>query len=214
MTGLSPDMLADLRRSGLTDDTITLMACNGIRPKELPLNGAVSAYQLPYFNLDGSVNCFSRLKFVPEVLNANGKKIKYWQEKGSAPHLYLPPRVDWRRMAQDTAVPLIVTEGEKKAAAGCQAGLRVLGIGGAWNWTSTLDNGDKLTLPMLDEFQWTGRPVGICPDSDAWHDDKTGWNIRQAFFALAKALQQRGAIVRFVVLPDLHGVKAGLMIGC
>lgn len=210
MMRLSPDQLADLRRSGLTDGFIELMQCEGLRPTDLPLKGAVSAYRLPYFNLDGSVNCFSRLKFVPEVLDANGKKIKYWQEKGSAPHLYLPPRVDWRRMAQDAAVPLIVTEGEKKAAAGCQAGLRVLGIGGAWNWTSTLDNGDKLTLPMLDEFQCTGRPVDICPDSDAWHDDKTGWNIRQAFFALAKALQQRGATVLFVVLPDLHGQKAGL----
>ena len=210
MVALSPDMLSDLGRSGLTDRTIALMHCEGIRPKELPLKGAVSAYKLPYFNLDGSVNCFSRLKFVPEVLDATGKKIKYWQAKGSLPHLYLPPIVNWQAIANDAVVPLIFTEGEKKAAKGCQSGLLVLGIGGVWCFTSTLDNGDKLTLPLLEEFQWSNRPVLICPDSDAWHDDTTGWNIRQAFFALAKELQQRGATVQFVVLPDLHGRKAGL----
>ena len=210
MAALSPDMLADLRRSGLTDDTITLMACDGIRPNDLPLKGAVSAYAIPYFNLDGSRNCFFRAKFVPEVLDADGKKQKYWQEKGSSPHLYLHPLQNWRMLAKDAVVPLTITEGEKKAAAGCQAGLPVLGIGGAWNWTSTLDNGDKLTLPSLDEFQWMNRSVLICPDSDAWRDDNTGWKIRQAFFALAKELQQRGATVQFVVLPDLHGVKCGM----
>lgn len=62
---------------------------------------------------------------------------------------------------------------------------------------------------MLDEFIWPNRPVLICPDSDAWHEEK-GRNILAGFFALAKDLQQRGADVQFVVLPDLHGVKAGL----
>lgn len=210
MASLSPDQLTDLRRSGLTDSTIELMQCEGVRPKELPIKSAVSAYRVPYFNIDGTVNCFSRLKLVPEVLAADGKKIKYWQANGSLPHLYLPPIVNWQAIAKDAVVPLIFTEGEKKAAKGCQSGLLVLGIGGVWCWTSTSETGDKLTLSMLDEFQWIARPVLICPDSDAWHDDTTGWNIRQAFFALAKELQQRGATVQFVVLPDLHGHKAGL----
>ena len=209
MKTLSPEQLADLRRSGLTDETITLMECEGIRPKELPLKGALSAYKLPYFNLDGSVNCFSRTKFVPEVLGASGRKIKYWQEKGSVPHVYLPPRIKWQTIAKDVLILLTIGEGEKKAAAGAQKGLIVLGIAGVWCWTSTLDNGEKLILPMLDEFQWTDRPVLICPDSDAWHAEK-GWNILAGFFALAKELQQRGASVQFVVLPDLHGQKAGL----
>src|SRR5512140_3045050 len=95
MNALSPDQLADLRRSGLNDHTIALMQCEGVRPKELPVKGAVSAYRLPYFNLDGTINCFARLKFVPELIDADGKKMKYWQPQGSLPHLYCPPIVDW-----------------------------------------------------------------------------------------------------------------------
>jgi hypothetical protein len=34
--------------------------------------------------------------------------------------------------------------------------------------------------------------------------------ILAGFFALAKELQSRGAMVQFVRLPDLHGAKAGL----
>src|SRR4029079_9235687 len=52
--------------------------------------------------------------------------------------------------------------------------------------------------------------LSIWPDSDAWHEGKKAWDIRAGFFVLAKELQQRGADVRFIVLPDLHGVKAGL----
>ena len=172
MAVLSPDMLADLWRSGISDDTIARMLYKGVNPKDLPIEGAVSAYRLPYFNLDGSVNCFSRLKFVPSVVDANGKEMKYWQPPDSSPHLYLPPLLSWQIVARHATTELTITEGEKKAAAACQHALITAGIGGVWCWRSTLDNGDKLTLPMLDEFQWPNRSVLMCPDSDAWHDGK------------------------------------------
>lgn len=209
MKALSPDHLEDLRRSGLTDDTITVMQCEAVPPNEVPIKAAQSAYRLPYFDLAGTPNCFTRLRLVPAVMDTQGHKMKYWQPKDSVPHLYLPPLLDWRPVAKDSATPFTVTEGEKKAAAACQHGLVTVGIGGVWNWTATLDSGDTLTLPLLDEFHWTSRPVSICPDSDAWHEGK-GWQILAGFFALAKDLQQRGADVKFVVLPDLHGRKAGL----
>lgn len=206
---LSPDQLADLRRSGLTDATIALMQCEGIRPKELPITSAISAYRLPYFRLDGNPNCFFRLKLIPPVVFDDGKTMKYWQKKGSFPHLYVPPLLNWHVVANDATSTLVVAEGEKKSASACQHGLITVGIGGVWCWTSTLDNGDKLILPMLDEFQWTDRHVLLCPDSDAWHDGKSR-NILSGFFAFAKELQQRRALVQFVRLPDLNGAKAGL----
>ena len=115
----------------------------------------------------------------------------------------------WQTVARSFKTELIFTEGEKKAAAACQQVLLTAGIGGIWCWTSTLDNGEKLVLPMLDEFQWTNRPVLICPDSDAWHEGKE-MQILAGFFALAKELQSRGAAVQFVRLPDIHSAKAGL----
>ncbi len=205
---LAPEHLADLHGSGLNDDWVKAMHCESIRPKELPVKSAESGYRIPYPHLNGSMSRFYRDKLVPPVIDADGHKIKYWQPKGSSPHAYTPPLVDWLAAAKDPALRLVVTEGEKKAAAGCQAGLWCLGFGGVWNWTSILDTGDPLIIPILDEFDWVNRPVEICPDSDAWGEG--GLDILRGFFALAKELQQRKADVRFVILPDLHGLKAGL----
>ncbi len=207
-TLLAPEHLDDLRRSGLSDATIEALHFEAVRPHDIKIKGVESAYSIPYFNVDGSVNCFKRRKLFPPIKTTNGT-MRYWQPTDSAPNLYLAPLLSWPTVAKHVATELIVTEGEKKAAAGCQHGLPTAGIGGVWCWTSTLDSGEKLILPLLDEFQWTDRPVLICPDSDAWHEGN-GWNILAGFFALAKELQQRGASVQFVTLPDLHGMKAGL----
>jgi hypothetical protein len=103
----------------------------------------------------------------------------------------------------------VITEGEKKAAAACQSGLIAAGVGGVWNWSTRLNNGERLVLPLLEEFVWTERSVLMCPDSDAWQPGKE-LKILAGFFALAKELQSRGASVQFVVLPDLPGRKCGL----
>jgi hypothetical protein len=208
MNALAPEHLADLQKSGLSDATINALHFESVRPHDIQLKGVESAYQIPYFSLNGSVNCFKRMKIFPPIKTSTGT-MRYWQPPNTMPHLYLAPIPNWQTVAKHVTTELIFTEGEKKAAAGCQQGLVVAGIGGVWCWTATLDNGDKLTLPMLDEFIWPNRPVQICPDSDAWHEGKS-WNILAGFFALAKELQQRGASVQFVRLPDLHGVKAGL----
>lgn len=208
MSVLITEHLDDLKKSGLTDDSIALLRYAAVPPHQIKLRGVESAYSLPYFTLDGSVNGFQRRKLFPPVKSSNGT-MRYWQPSNTSPHLYLPPLLSWRNVAKHATTALTITEGEKKAACACQHGLITAGIGGVWCWRSTLDNGDKLTLPMLDEFQWNDRPVLICPDSDAWHEGKEQ-NILAGFFALAKDLQQRGAHVQFVRLPDLHGVKGGL----
>ena len=209
MNALATEHLADLKRSGLSESTIAALHFEAVRPHDLKqLRGVESAYTIPYFSIDGAINGFARRKLFPPVKTNTGT-MRYWQPPDTRPHLYCPPLVNWQTVAKNAKTEVIVTEGEKKAAAGCQQGLVVAGIGGVWCWRSTLDNGDKLVLPMLDEFRWTPRPVLLCPDSDAWHEDKE-MNILSGFFALAKELQQRGAAVQFVRLPDLHGRKAGL----
>jgi len=185
------------------------MLCESVRPHDIKIKGVESAYAFPYFHLDGTVNEFQRWKLFPPIKTDHGT-MRYWQPKDSLPHLYIPPIMDWQAVAKDVAICVVITEGEKKTAAACQHGLITAGIAGNWCHAATLDNGDKLTLPMLDEFIWPNRTVLICPDSDAWHDGKKAWDILAGFFALAKKLQQRGADVQFVVLPDLHGIKAGL----
>ena len=206
---LAPEHCEDLKKSGLTDATVEKMQVKAVRPHEIKaLRGVESAYEIPYFTADGSVNGFARTKLFPPLTTSNGT-MKYWQPKGTRPHLYLPPIVNWQTIARDATRLVVITEGEKKAAAACQQGLVTMGIGGVWTWTSTLDSGEKLILPQLDDFTYPTRPIEMCPDSDAWWDDK--WmQILKGFFALAKELRQRGAAVQFVRLQDLHGGKCGL----
>jgi hypothetical protein len=207
---LAPEHLADLHASGLTDSTITALKFTSLCPSDIPVRRAQSAYAIPYFNRDGSVNCHKRVKLIPTVKDADGHTQKYWQQPGSKPGLYLPPSFfNWESVARNPKTSLTITEGEKKAGAGCQQGMITAGVAGVWNWTSTISNGERLVLPAFDGFQWSKRPVLICPDSDAWRDGKE-LNILSGFFALAKELEQRGAVVRFVILPEIHGTKIGL----
>lgn len=209
MSVLAPEHRKDLQQSGLTDDIAELLGIVSLSPRDIPIKAAQSAYKIPYYRLDGKPNCFYRLKLVPAVKGSDGHSLKYYQEPSSKPGMYCPPLLNWQSVATNAKTVLTITEGEKKAACACARGLVTAGIGGVWCWASTLDNGEKLVLPMLDEFTWTNRPVLLCPDSDAWHEGKEH-SILAGFFALAKELQQRGAAVHFVVLPDVNGVKAGL----
>src|SRR5262245_36641237 len=123
--------LDDLRASGLTDLTITLMRVESVDPPErLKAKGVVSAYRLPYLQLK---NCepFYREKLI-YTPGANGDR-KYDQPIGGGCRLYvLEPVVD---MLQDYTKPIYFVEGEKKAAAGYQSDLGcVVGVGGIWNF--------------------------------------------------------------------------------
>jgi putative DNA primase/helicase len=145
---LAPEHLADLRASGLTDETIDALQVEAVRPADINIKGATSAYTLPYFNFDGSVNCFARRKLFPPVKTSHGT-MKYWQPKDSLPHLYLPPIADWQAAAKDVTTALTITEGEKKAAAACQQGLITAGMvqlvphinAGQWRHTHVADAG-------------------------------------------------------------------------
>ena len=105
------------------------------------------------------------------------------------------------QIASDSTKPLVITEGEKKSLAACQLGLACIGIAGVWNWRAKLDNGERLTLPGLDQFVWKGREVEIVPDSDAWRPEKEK-DVLAGFYALAMELKERAAHVVFVELPE------------
>ena len=208
MRSLASIHVDDLHASGLSDETITLLQVEAVRPHDIKLARVTSAYKIPYFDLAGQKNCFERWKLFPPITTPDGHTRKYHQEAGTAPHLYLPPVCNWQRVASDARVPLLLTEGEKKSAAGCQRGLFCLGIGGVWNWRVKLDSGERLVIPTIDLFQWTKRPVRLIPDSDVWWSDK--FPALCGFFALGYELLQRGAVVHFLKLPDQGGAKVGL----
>lgn len=197
---LSAEHLADLRKSGLSDATIEKAQIRAVPPCDIKLAGVESAYEIPYFKLDGTPSDFSRYKLFPPIIHEDSSTQKYDQPKGTDAWLYLPPLIVWADVAADPLRPVVFSEGEKKSLCACERGLACIGIAGVWNWRQRLDSGERLVIPTLDLFQWDRRPVELCPDSDVWRPEKR--QALQGFYALGRELQARGARVVLIKLPE------------
>lgn len=211
-TGPEADMLADLARSLLTAEHAAAMRCavvpaEAMAEMELPRK---PAYALPYFDLDGRPTGFCRWRFLEDTRSAweretDKKPLRYAQPPSTMPELYLPPLIDWRRIAEDPAVPLVITEGEKKAACLTALGRPCAGLGGVYSFKST-KRGQPL-IRHLREFDWKDRDVVVCYDSDA----HTNPMVVAARNELCRTLLELGALPRIADLPGAEdGAKRGL----
>lgn len=208
-------MLAKLMGSALDEDDARAMRCTPITKIEAARYGlayAAEAFALPYFTTGGVPKRFFRARYVVDTRQgfdkiAGKKSVKYVQPKGSDPDIYLPPLggVDWAHLAADVSQPLLVTEGELKAACATKHGHPTIGLGGVWSFQSGA-NGQEL-LPALVAFSWVGRSVYIVYDSDAATNSK----VVQAEEVLAQRLLDRDAVVHIVRLPSQEDIqKCGL----
>jgi hypothetical protein len=196
---LHHDHLADLRRSGLSDETIRTAGIYTVQPSDIGKKlgggdaGMVSLLAFPY----SGCGDFERYRCFYE----NGKTgPKYRQPKGMPNRLYIPPGVD---LTGDE--PIILTEGEKKTLKLAQEGFPALGIGGVWNWLTKGDGEESGPIGDLDLVNWR-RPVTIVFDSDGSNNQQ----VRLAAFRLARELTRRGASVSILFLPHgKNGQKQG-----
>lgn len=152
---------------------------------------------------------FYRLRYLqtPKDFKSLAKKkpVRYVQEPNTCPVAYYPANVDWAIYKDDPSEPLILTEGELKAAKACKEGFPTIGLGGVYNWRA-LKSGIEW-ISSLDYINWIRRNVYICFDSDY----KTNPMVCRALVALAKELELRGSYVHIVSLPSLPNVeKVGL----
>jgi hypothetical protein len=187
-----PAHLADLRASGLRDETIRAAGVHSIRPRDIVLffdlrrgvsSEIESALCFPYQGGE-----FARIKLFPSLA-----KMKYSQPPKTAARLYIPFKIG------DSSV--YVCEGEKKTLAAHQAGLNSVGIGGLWNWLSA---GQPIhDLRLID---WGGREVTLIPDSDVFNRP----DLLRAVYALGRELQSQGASVYVAPIPQSGAVKVGL----
>lgn len=134
------------------------------------------------------------------------KTPRYVQPPDTAPVAYYPQNYDnWSDLCADADQPLIITEGELKAAKACKEGFPTLGLGGVYSWRS-----NKLGITWLDSLnpiEWRKRNVYICFDSDY----QTNPNVCKALRVFAEELQRRGSFCFVVTLPKLPGLdKVGL----
>jgi hypothetical protein len=187
-----PDHLADLRKSGLTDEAIQAAGVYSLRPRDFAhffnLRRGVpeeleTALCFPYQGAE-----FARIKLFPPL-----GRMKYAQPPKTGARLYVPFKI--------SDGPIYVCEGEKKTLAARQPGLNAVGIGGVWNWLSRGEPIDDLTL-----VEWDGREVTIIPDSDVFGRA----DLLRAVYALGRELQSRGASVYVAQIPQRNGAKVGL----
>lgn len=136
---------------------------------------------------------------------AGEKERRYAQPPRTGTCAYFPTSTDWQTIHKDAEFDVIFTEGELKAAAACEAGFPTIGLGGVWNFRSSKDG--LWFLPELEVFNWTLRTVYVCFDSDYMEKP----NVCMAMNALCEELQERGALVRVLMLPGAEdGKKIGL----
>jgi hypothetical protein len=126
---------------------------------------------------------------------AGDKDQRYAQPFNSGVCAYLPMSVNWMEISDDIEYDIIITEGELKAAAACEAGFPTIGLGGVWNFRSSKDG--IWFLPELNAFKWAQRTVFICFDSDYLSKP----NVCLAINALCEELQERGALIKLLALP-------------
>jgi hypothetical protein len=206
-------MLAKIEGSLLTEkDAVKLKfkPLTAVEVKKLNVPAAVAGFVLPYFTLDGKVSKFWRVRYLEDTRKGfdvlNGRKpLRYVQPDGGVNEVYLPPFQDWRHQAENATCPLIITEGELKAACATRLGLPTIGLGGVYSFKSK-KNRESL-LPMLREFVWKDREVTICYDSDAISNPL----VILAENQLATVLTGMGAVVKIArIPPGEDGAKMGL----
>jgi putative DNA primase/helicase len=212
LSRLTPSHLADLRRSGLSDDQIARCGFHSLQT-------AASVQQvlrwkrytgelgdclcIPFIDAKGKPSGYHRLKpDNPRKGKEAGKTIKYESPKGCSNRAYFPPGT--LAAVKDPSAPLVITEGEKKAAKADQEGFACIGLVGVYGWqkkrTKDKDGkpqGERQLIDDLAAIAWQGRPMYLTYDSDA----ATNPGVRMAEWHLAEVLQRLGAVVRVIRLP-------------
>jgi len=198
-------MLEDLARSGLTEEDAKTLQ---LSTKDHGLKPAFAGYTIPYFNSAGKKTKFYRVRYVENTATGfsalSGKKpLRYAQPPASVNEVYMAPYCNWQEVFK-SAQPLIITEGEKKAAIATRIVGPTMGLGGVWCFMSK--RAEAALLPVFDEISLKDRLIYICFDSDA----VTNPDIIMAEATLAKRLIERGASVMIARIPRKGKGKIGI----
>ena len=161
-----------------------------------------ASFKIPYFSESGASTQFFRVRYLETTKTGftaltTAKDQRYGQPPKTINEVYLPPFVNWKEYLSDPAAPLIITEGELKAACASKLGLHTVGLGGVWTWRSVKNN--IPILPWFSKARFEGREVFIVYDSDS----ATNYQVMAAENALARSLTDLGAVPCIIRLPSI-----------
>lgn len=216
-------MLDKLRTSGLTDkdaQTLRFQALTATETQRLSKSFAsLPSLLIPYTDIDGrlrnvpgSRRGYFRLRYL-EVPKGFDRLVetgpsKYVQPPETGVAAYFPANLkpSWTKTLNGSDLaPLLITEGELKAAAASKLGYPTIGLGGVYSYRSARLG--ITFLPELESIDWRRREVFLVFDSDY----RSNSQVCRALWELAELLADRGATPRLVTLPSLEeDSKTGL----
>lgn len=141
-------MVDDLARSGLSPSDINSRVLDPAVRTASELRENTRGYVIPYYNIYGKLIPFYRVK----IFNS---KVKYIQMKGNPNHVYFPKNFLGAFEGIGRKF-IILTEGEKKAAALVKCGLPGAAFGGVDSWKNK-----TLVIPKEADVKKKGGALGI-----------------------------------------------------
>lgn len=165
----------------------------------------VPSLVVPVRTTDGRV-AFNQIRpDEPRKDYRSGKIIKYDTPPGSRMVLDVPPTI--RHLLTDPLVPLVITEGARKADAAASVGLCGVALLGVNSWRGTNAKNGKAALPDWNDVALNGREVYIAFDSDV----TTKSEVQRALDELKSYLTLKQSKVSVIQLPaGPNGGKVGL----
>lgn len=129
----------DLKMSGLCIEDIRARNLDISEKAACGIPPNVEGYLIPYYNIVGKPLPFYRVKLF-------GHTIKYKQLKNTSNHVYYPPHF-FKTLQDSNKNYIILTEGEKKAAAAVKHGFPAVAFSGVDSWKNRM-----LLLPKGTEI--------------------------------------------------------------
>ncbi|MCC5654129.1 DUF3854 domain-containing protein [Nostoc sp. XA013] len=111
----------------------------------------------------------------------------------------LNPLIFWEWVKQHPEIPIILCEGEKKAACLLSIGFVAIALPGIWNGRVGKQDFDERLHPDLVPMAQAGRKFIILFDHET--KAKTRWSVFQATVRTAKAIESAGCFCEVALLP-------------
>jgi|GEM_PF-1629675 len=216
--GLTQSHLEHLLNSGISVDIIKQRGYRSIFGRADPemvaagfTKSQISApgILIPLHHPDGNIGGYQYRPDVPKTDNKH-KPIKYVSppssNNGTGNILDFP--VGCIDMIGDPSIPILFTEGAKKADAAVSHGLCCVNVNGVWGWIGKNKYGAKVVNETdLHYIATEGRQGILAFDADL----ATNKNVRLALYRFAEILKRKKCNVEFCILPnDEIGDKIGI----
>ena len=186
---LQPQHVEDLKKSGLTDATITKYVFSSINKEDatslLGFSAPSPGWVIKYPNSDF-------LKFKPD--NPITADIKYLSPRHMSQDLFVTNLAS--EAHDDILEPYYFCEGEKKCLALEQAGYATIGVPGVWGWKS-----QGHIIERLSQVNLKDRACYIIFDSDKYYNE----HVLNAEKRFAETLGLLGARVKIVNIDPEFG---------